>query len=144
MTIKEESSMHSLETRVMQNFGWWDISVEEGEPVISKFIRFDKEPFFITNDGNKKILPCISFKPEGCKILDGWTFQRKRGNLLNKSLDFIPPSLLVITTDGNTNNKGKCALAGYILVPFTDGWSSLLRMRVPFMRIILPVVMLQK
>ena len=71
-------------------------------------------------------------KPEWCKILDIGRFLQKRGNPLKESLDFIPPSLLFTTIDGNTNNKGKCALAGYILVPFTDGWSSLLRMRKPF------------
>lgn len=71
-------------------------------------------------------------KPEGCKILDIGRFHQKRGNPLNESLDFMTTSLLIITIDGNTNNKGKCALAGYILVPFTDGWSSLLRMRKPF------------
>ncbi len=36
MTIKEDTSMHFLETRVMQNFGWWDISAEEGEPIKRK------------------------------------------------------------------------------------------------------------
>ena len=42
MTIKEDTSTCSLETRGMQNFGWWDISAEEGEPVNSKLIRYDR------------------------------------------------------------------------------------------------------
>ena len=45
MTIKEGTSMCSLETRVMQNFGWWEISAEEVEPVKPKLRLYDNQPF---------------------------------------------------------------------------------------------------
>ena len=45
MTIKEEPSMRSHETRVMQNFGYWEISAEEGEPIKQKLRLYDNEPF---------------------------------------------------------------------------------------------------
>lgn len=42
MTIKEDTSPCDIDIIRFQNFGWWDISAEEGEPVRSKLIRFDR------------------------------------------------------------------------------------------------------
>ena len=49
MTIKEEPSTHSHETRGMQNFGYWEISAEEGEPVKRKLIHYSTQPFVYNN-----------------------------------------------------------------------------------------------
>ena len=45
MTVKGEPSTHTHETRVMQNFGYWEISAEEGEPIKRKLRLYDNQPF---------------------------------------------------------------------------------------------------
>ena len=42
MTIKEDTSPCDIDIIRFQLFGWWDFSAEEGEPVRSKLIRFDR------------------------------------------------------------------------------------------------------
>ncbi len=42
MTIKEDTSPCDIDIIRFQTFGWWDISVEEGEPVRRKLKRFDR------------------------------------------------------------------------------------------------------
>ena len=42
MTIKEDTSPCDIDIIRFQTFGWWDFSAEEGEPVRSKLIHFDR------------------------------------------------------------------------------------------------------
>ena len=42
MTIKEDTSPYDIDIIRFQNFGWWDFSAEEGEPVRSMLIHYDK------------------------------------------------------------------------------------------------------
>ena len=42
MTIQEDASPGDIDIIRFQNFGWWDFSAEEGEPVRSKLIHYDR------------------------------------------------------------------------------------------------------
>ena len=42
MTIKEDTSPCDVDIIRFQTFGSWDFSAEEGEPVRSKLIRYDR------------------------------------------------------------------------------------------------------
>ena len=42
MTIKVDTSPCDIDIIRFQNFGWWDFSAEEGEPVRRRLIHYDR------------------------------------------------------------------------------------------------------